>query len=88
MYYSILLPSQPYYYLPRPNGDSSNDLRNLMRNLAALTEQEQCIAALLTLTEEQDDEGLIALRAIFDQLVANACKLVSFHNCALVKRTI
>ena len=48
-----------------------------MKNLATLSEHEQRIAALLTLTEEQDDEGLIALRAIFDQLVADACDLVS-----------
>ena len=52
-------------------------LRTLIKNLAILNEHERRMDALLTLTEGQDDEELVVLRAVFRQLVDNACELVS-----------
>ena len=57
-----------------PGGDEG--MRNLLKQLSNLQEQEQRISALLTLTEAQDDADLIALRAIFNQLVEDTCNLV------------
>lgn len=75
----IILPFlQSIYFLPRSHNEATEKkLRHMMKQLAILSEQEQRLAALLTLTGTQDDPGMIALRVIFKQLVQNTCDLVS-----------
>ena len=55
----------------------SEEFLAVLQSLGEIREQEQRLVALLA--SNQDDEQLLALRAVFEQLVLDACSLVRFN---------
>ena len=83
--HSLFLQSD--FYLPQVPSESNNlTFHALLSNLTTLTEHVERISALLTLTKGQDDDGLVALQAIFDQLMNNTCRLVSLFDKVLISK--
>lgn len=57
----------------------SNEFRDMLKYLSALTEQDQRLQALVALNSKDDPE-LSAMRVILETLIENACDVVRTCN--------